>query len=143
MKGVSVMLGPGVCLTRVPVGGRNCALYTPLPASGVPCPGADVWPPLRAGEYAGEDPHLAYRNVKALVHGVQSAGVIACAKHFVDNNQEGPGNNGRSHMNANVSERAQHELYLEPFRGAVDGGLGSVMCSSEWQRPAHMTFSCV
>ena len=103
-KGVSVMLGPGVCLTRVPVGGRN-------------------W------EYQGEDPHLAYQNVAELVRGVQSQGVIACAKHFVDNNQEGPGNNGRTHMNANVSERAQHELYYEPFRAAVDAGAGSVMCS--------------
>jgi beta-glucosidase len=62
-KGVSVMLGPGVCLTRVPTGGRN-------------------W------EYAGEDPFLAYTNVRALVQAVQREGVIACAKHFVDNNQE-------------------------------------------------------
>ena len=62
-KGVSVMLGPGVCLTRVPTGGRN-------------------W------EYAGEDPFLAYTNVRALVQAVQRQGVIACAKHFVDNNQE-------------------------------------------------------
>ena len=101
-KGVSVMLGPGVCLTRVPTGGRN-------------------W------EYAGEDAFLAYTNVRALVQAVQRQGVIACAKHFVDNSQEGPGWNGRERMSVNVSERAQHELYYEPFRGAVDGGAGAVM----------------
>ena len=65
--------------------------------------------------------------MKALVQAVQREGVIACAKHFVDNNQEGPGWNGRTRMSVNVSARVQHELYYEPFRGAVDGGAGAVM----------------
>jgi hypothetical protein len=33
-------------------------------------------------------------------------------------------------MSVNVSERVQHELYFEPFRGAVDGGAGAVMVRS-------------
>ena len=33
-------------------------------------------------------------------------------------------------MSVNVSERVQHELYFEPFRGAVDGGAGAIMVNS-------------
>eukprot|EP01047_Picozoa_sp_COSAG01_P039201 COSAG01_NODE_3224_length_6388_cov_10.896009_12_plen_217_part_00 len=88
---------------------------------------------------AGEDPFLAYTNVRALVQAVQAQGVIACAKHFVDNNQEGPGSNGREYMSVNVSERVQHELYYEPFRGAVDGGAGAVMVSATFSLCAQMS----
>lgn len=103
-KGTNVMLGPGVCLARVPMGGRNM-------------------------EYMGEDPHLAYHMAGAMVRGVQSEGVVACTKHYVDNAQEGPGHNGRLSVSENVGERAQHELYLQPFAGAVDAGTGAIMCS--------------
>lgn len=72
-----------------------------------------------------EDPHLAYHAAFNVVSGIQSQGVIACAKHFVDNAQE----NERHDMSARVGDRAQHELYYEPFRGAVDAGVGSVMCA--------------
>lgn len=103
-KGSNVMLGPGVCLLRVPTGGRNF-------------------------EYLSEDPTLASALATELVQGIQSEGVVACAKHFVDNNQEGPGHNGRLNANALVSPRAQRELYYPPFAGAVAGGLGSIMCA--------------
>eukprot|EP01052_Picozoa_sp_SAG31_P066071 SAG31_NODE_24879_length_472_cov_1.793566_1_plen_149_part_10 len=56
-KGMSVMLGPGVNLARVPQNGRNY-------------------------EYFGEDPWLAAHLAKAEVEGIQSEGVIACMKHF-------------------------------------------------------------
>jgi beta-glucosidase len=56
-KGMNVMLGPGINLARVPQNGRNY-------------------------EYFGEDPWLAAELAKAEVRGVQSEGVIACAKHF-------------------------------------------------------------
>ena len=69
-KGTNVMLGPGVNLARVLKGGRNV-------------------------EYLGEDPHLAYHMAFAVVEGIQSEGVVACAKHFLNNNQEGPGRNGQ------------------------------------------------
>ena len=99
-KGVSVVLGPGMCLARVPTCGRN-------------------W------EYLGEDPYLAARAAQELVRAIQAGGVIACAKHYIDNNQE----TERHEMSAQVGERAQRELYLEPFRGAVEGGAGAVMCA--------------
>ena len=45
--------------------------------------------------YMGEDPHLAGKMAAAETVGIMSEGVVACAKHWVDNNQEGPGHNGR------------------------------------------------
>ena len=65
-KGASVQLGPGLCLTRVPKGGRNF-------------------------EYiSGEDPVLGAALGAAAVRGIQSTGVMANAKHWVNNNQALP-----------------------------------------------------
>ena len=101
MKGANVQLGPGACLVRAPLGGR-------------------------AFEYiSGEDPYLGYAMVQPAVQGIQSQGVVANVKHFVDNNQE----NNRNGVDVQVDERTQWELYYGPFQGAVDGGVGSVMCS--------------
>jgi len=80
-------------------------------------------------EYLGEDPHLAYHMARAVVAGIQSQGVVACAKHYINNAQEGPGHNGRLAVSENVPDRAQHELYLPPFAGAVDAEVGAVMCA--------------
>ena len=103
-KGMQVMLGPGVNLARVPVGGRNF-------------------------EYMGEDPHLASVLAAAETVGIQSEGVVACAKHWVDNNQEGPGHNGRLSTSSVVSDRTNFELYYQPFEAAIKAGVGSAMCS--------------
>ena len=97
-KGSNVQLGPGVCLARIPNDGRNF-------------------------EYlSGEDPHLGRTMVAAAVTGIQSQGVIANAKHFVNNNQE----TNRSSQTAHVSERTNFEMYYPPFEGAVEAGVGSV-----------------
>lgn len=100
-KGSNVQLGPGVCLARVPTNGRNF-------------------------EYlSGEDPYLGYRLAPNVITGIQSQGVIANVKHFVDNNQE----TDRGSFTANVDERTQFEMYYPPFKGAIDAGVGSIMCS--------------
>jgi hypothetical protein len=91
-KGMQVMLGPGVNLARVPVGGRNF-------------------------EYMGEDPHLAGQMAAAETKGIQSEGVVACAKHWADNNQEGPGHNGRLSTSSLVDDRANFELYYRNCSG--------------------------
>ena len=65
----------------------------------------------------------------AEIDGIQGQGVIACAKHFIDNNQEGPGHNGRLVTNVNIEPRAQRELYYKAFQGAIGAGVGSIMCS--------------
>jgi beta-glucosidase len=99
-KGANVQLGPGLCLARVPRNGRNF-------------------------EYvSGEDPLLGYRMGAAVVRGIQSQGVVANAKHWVNNNQE----TDRHYISENVDERTQFELYYPPFEGAIQAGLGSVMC---------------
>ena len=99
-KGANVMLGPGVNLARVPWGGRTF-------------------------EYMGEDPMLAYALVRSEVEGIQSLPVLGCVKHFVHNEQEA----SRGDVSANVGARVSRELYYPPFAGAVDGGVGSVMCA--------------
>jgi len=100
-KGSNVMLGPGVNVARVPRNGRNF-------------------------EYiSGEDPFLGYTMVQPVIKGIQSSNVIANAKHYVNNNQE----NNRGNVNEVVDERTRHEIYLPPFAGAVEAGLGSIMCS--------------
>jgi len=103
-KGANVQLGPGMCVARVPHNGRNF-------------------------EYlSGEDPFLGYKLVPRAIKGIQDQGVIANAKHYVNNNQE----TDRTTVSENVDERTQFEFYYPPFRGAVEAGVGSVMCSVRW-----------
>ena len=64
--------------------------------------------------------------VAPAVQGIQSQGVIANAKHFVNNNQE----TNRTTQTAHVDERTNFEMYYPPFEGAVKAGVGSVMCRS-------------
>ena len=47
----------------------------------------------------------------AVVRGIQSQGVVANAKHWVNNNQE----TDRHYISENVDERTQFELYYPPF----------------------------
>ena len=88
-----IILGPGVNIIRSPLNGRNF-------------------------EYLSEDPYLAGIMAAGYIKGVQSEGVGACVKHYAANNQE----TLRGKINAQVSERALHEIYLEPFRHAVEEG---------------------
>eukprot|EP00966_Prymnesium_polylepis_P018210 420001-Prymnesium_polylepis.1 len=100
-KGSNVQLGPGLCVARVPYNGRNF-------------------------EYvSGEDPFLGFVIGGASINGIQGAGVIANAKHWVNNNQE----TNRTTQSADVDERTQFEIYYPPFEGAIKAKVGSVMCS--------------
>jgi len=100
-KGANVQLGPGACVARVPRNGRNF-------------------------EYvSGEDPFLGFHMTGAVVSGIQSQGVVANVKHYVNNNQE----TARQSISENVDERTNFEIYYPPFEGAINAGLGSVMCS--------------
>ena len=105
-KGANVQLGPGLCLARVPTGGRNF-------------------------EYiSGEDPVLGAKMAHASVTAIQAEGVIATVKHYVLNNQE----DHRNTVSVTVDERTFMELYFPPFQGAVDAKVGAVMCSCEHLR---------
>lgn len=56
---------------------------------------------------------------------MQSAGVQACAKHLVNNEQE----HKRTESSSEVDDRTQHELYAHPFLKSVMAGVASMMCS--------------
>ena len=90
-RGKDIMLGPGVNIQRTPLNGR-------------------------AFEYMGEDPVLAGEMVVPYIQAAQQNGIACCLKHFVLNDQE----TDRFAVNVNVSERALREVYLYPFKKAVD-----------------------
>ena len=110
--GSQILLGPAVNIHRSPMGGRN-------------------------GEYFTEDPYLAARLGVAYIDGVQlDAGIGACIKHFVCNNQE----TDRGEINVNVSERALREIYFPAFEAAVkEAGVASVMSSYNGINGKHVT----
>lgn len=81
----------------------------------------------RIAEGPGEDPVVGASFAAAKVRGFQrhgSLGVAATAKHFV---AYGACTAGRDYASADVSERSLHEIYLPPFRAAVDAGVAAVM----------------
>jgi beta-glucosidase len=78
----------------------------------------------RMAEGSGEDPYLAGRMAAAYVRGFQSNGLLACAKHFV---AYGAAEGGRDYGHAEVTEATLRNVYLPPFRAAVDAGVGSLM----------------
>ncbi|VDB94647.1 unnamed protein product [Peniophora sp. CBMAI 1063] len=99
-KGVNVALGPMMNLLRTPLAGRN-------------------W------EGFGADPYLAGEAAYETILGMQAAGVQACAKHLLLNEQE----TFRMLISSQADDRTTHELYLIPFIRSVMAGVTSVMCS--------------
>lgn len=86
----------------------------------------------RIVEGIGEDPYLGSRVAAAKVRGFQGKSiadpdsVVACAKHYV---AYGAVEGGRDYNTVDISEQLLREVYLPPFRGAVDAGVGTVMSS--------------
>ena len=108
-RGKDILLGPGVNIQRTPLNGR-------------------------AFEYMGEDPYLAGEMVVPYIKAVQKNGVACCLKHFVLNDQE----IDRFAVNVNVSERALREIYLYPFKKAVDEAhVWSIMGSYNLWKNVH------
>jgi len=98
-KGVSILLGPGVNIYRVPTCGRNF-------------------------EYMGEDPYLAGKMAASYIRGAQSRGVLTTIKHLACNNSEFD----RHKTDSVVDERTLREIYLPAFEMAVkEGGSRGVM----------------
>ncbi len=81
----------------------------------------------RISEGAGEDPYLGAEVAAARVRGLRKAKRIAsCAKHYVAyGNCEG----GRDYDSALVNEQELRNVYLRPFKAAVEAGVDSVMAS--------------
>ena len=81
----------------------------------------------RIAEGPGEDPHVAARFATAKVRGTQGAsleGLAATPKHFV---AYGASAAGRDYAAVDISDRALAEIYLPPFRAAVDAGALALM----------------
>jgi beta-glucosidase len=99
--GQHVLEGPGVCLHRTTLAGRNF-------------------------EYFSEDPYLSGVMGVAVTKAIQAHDVIAMAKHFVVNDQEYE----RFRASVEVDEHVLRELYLLPFEMLVkDADIAAVMSS--------------
>lgn len=100
-QGIDVVQGPDLNLVRVPNDGRVFETY-------------------------GEDPHLASMLGVAEIEGIQSKAVMAEAKHYTAYTQE----TARATLNQALSIRAFEEVYLAPFRAAVQSGhVAAIMCA--------------
>lgn len=87
---VSVVLGPGINIKRIPLCGRNF-------------------------EYYSEDPYLAGSLATAYVNAMQEEGVGTSLKHYAGNNQE----SNRMISNSQIDERALREIYTSAFEMTV------------------------
>jgi len=77
----------------------------------------------RIAEGSGEDPYLGSLLAAARVRGFQES-ILATAKHFA---AYGAAEAGRDYNSADISERTLREVYLPPFKAAVDAGVATLM----------------
>jgi len=99
--GIDIVLGPGICIKRNSLCGRNF-------------------------EYFSEDPLLAGKMGASEISGIQKNNVGSSVKHFALNNQE----NYRFLGNSICDDRAIREIYLKPFEIAVkESKPDTVMCA--------------
>jgi beta-glucosidase len=109
--GQHVLEGPGVCLHRTPIAGRNF-------------------------EYFSEDPYLSGVMGVAVTKAIQAHDVIAMAKHYVVNDQEYE----RFRTSVEVDEHVLRELYLLPFEMLVkDAQIAAFMSSYNRVRGVYAT----
>jgi len=84
----------------------------------------------RCTEGAGEDPYLASVMARAYVRGYQGDDLtdrhtmLACGKHFAG---YGAAEAGRDYNTVDITERTMREIYLPPFKAAIDEGIASLM----------------
>ncbi|KAK4507935.1 hypothetical protein PRZ48_001670 [Zasmidium cellare] len=101
LKGIDIQLGPAIGpLGRTAAGGRNWEGFSP-------------------------DPSLTGIGVYETVKGIQDAGIIACTKHYITNEQEhfrqgSPPSYLTAAISSNLDDVTMHELYLWPFADAVN-----------------------
>lgn len=109
--GQHVLEGPGLCLHRTPIGGRNF-------------------------EYFSEDPYLTGVMGVEVTKAIQAHDVIAMAKHYVVNDQEYE----RFRNSVEVDEYVLRELYLLPFEMCCkDADIASIMSAYNRVRGTYAT----
>jgi len=89
-KGAHVLLAPTVNIHRSTLNGRNFECYS-------------------------EDPYLTGELAVGYIEGVQSQGISATIKHYIGNESEFE----RMSISSEIPERALREIYLPPFKAAV------------------------
>ncbi|MGI9237410.1 MAG: beta-glucosidase BglX [Woeseiaceae bacterium] len=86
----------------------------------------------RIAESLGEDPYLASELAVAMVNGFQGddladrGTIAATAKHFAG---YGASESGRDYATTNIPENELRNVYLPPFKAAVDAGVLTLMAS--------------
>lgn len=86
----------------------------------------------RIAESLGEDPFLASKLAVAMVNGFQGEDladrttIAATAKHFAG---YGASESGRDYATTNIPENELRNVYLPPFKAAVDAGVLTLMAS--------------
>jgi beta-glucosidase len=86
----------------------------------------------RIAESLGEDPYLASSLGAAMVEGFQgndlakTGTIAACAKHFAG---YGASESGADYNTTNIPENELRNVYLRPFKAAVDAGVTTLMTS--------------
>ena len=85
----------------------------------------------RIAESFGEDPYLMSVFGAAMVKGFQGdfsepGNIAACAKHFAG---YGASESGRDYNTTNIPENELRNVYLPPFKAAVDAGVVTLMTS--------------
>ena len=86
----------------------------------------------RVSEGAGEDPYLGAKIAAAMVRGYQgddlakSNTIAACVKHFA---AYGAAQAGKDYNTVDMSELMFRDIYLPPYRAALDAGAVTVMSS--------------
>ena len=109
--GQHVLEGPGVCLHRTTIAGRNF-------------------------EYFSEDPYLTGVMGVAVTKAIQAHDVIAMGKHYVVNDQEYE----RFRASVEVDEHVLRELYLLPFEMLVkDANIAAFMSAYNRIRGVYAT----
>ncbi len=83
----------------------------------------------RIVEGVGEDPYLGGEFAKAKIEGIQSdradiPHIAACAKHFV---AYGAVEGGRDYNSVDMSPQTLYNVYMPPFKKAIDAGVDSIM----------------
>jgi beta-glucosidase len=82
----------------------------------------------------GEDPYLCAQLAAAAVHGFQgdlddegylnADRILACAKHYIG---YGGAEGGRDYNTSEITDNTLRNIYLPPYKAAVEAGVGSVM----------------
>ena len=86
----------------------------------------------RVAEGAGEDPYLGSAIARAYVRGFQNndlsapENVAACVKHYA---AYGAAEGGRDYNTTDMSDVTLRQVYLQPYKAAVEAGAATVMTS--------------